>query len=88
MVIQLIKKRLKENGIFVPSRLKVFRTKKKFTAGPFEIEPITVTHSIPDCCGLVLRCADGTIFHTGDWKVRIRASFCSFLLHFFFICLS
>lgn len=38
-------------------------------AGPFEVEPIRVTHSIPDCCGLVLRCGDGTILHTGDWKV-------------------
>ncbi|XP_038879033.1 ribonuclease J isoform X2 [Benincasa hispida] len=67
--VELIKKRLKENGIFVPSRLKVFKMKKRFTAGPFEIEPIRVTHSIPDCCGLVLRCADGTILHTGDWKI-------------------
>lgn len=68
---QLIKKRLKENGIFVPSRLKVFKTRKRFMAGPFEIEPLRVTHSIPDCCGLVLRCADGTILHTGDWKVSL-----------------
>ncbi|KAF5460045.1 hypothetical protein F2P56_019944 [Juglans regia] len=67
--MELIKKRLKENGIFVSSRLKVFRTRRKFMAGPFEIEPIRVTHSIPDCCGLVLRCADGTILHTGDWKI-------------------
>ncbi|KAE8652383.1 ribonuclease J isoform X2 [Cucumis sativus] len=67
--VELIKKRLKENGIFVPSRLKVFKMRKKFTAGPFEIEPIRVTHSIPDCCGLVLRCTDGTILHTGDWKI-------------------
>lgn len=67
--MELIKKRLKEFGIFVPSRLKQFRTKRRFMAGPFEIEPIRVTHSIPDCCGLVLRCADGTILHTGDWKI-------------------
>ncbi|XP_020217325.1 ribonuclease J isoform X2 [Cajanus cajan] len=67
--MELIRKRLKDHGIFVPSRLKVFRTRKKFVAGPFEIEPITVTHSIPDCCGLVLRCSDGTILHTGDWKI-------------------
>ncbi|XP_061366538.1 ribonuclease J-like isoform X2 [Gastrolobium bilobum] len=67
--MELIRKRLKEHGIFVPSRLKIFRTRKKFMAGPFEIEPITVTHSIPDCCGLVLRCSDGTILHTGDWKI-------------------
>ncbi|KAI4342504.1 hypothetical protein MLD38_027127 [Melastoma candidum] len=67
--MELIRKRLKEHGIFIPSRLKVFRTKKKFMAGPFEIEPIQVTHSIPDCCGLVFRCSHGTIFHTGDWKI-------------------
>ncbi|KAJ4961710.1 hypothetical protein NE237_021620 [Protea cynaroides] len=67
--MELIKKRLKEFGIFVPSRLKIFQTRKKFIAGPFEVEPIRVTHSIPDCCGLVLRCADGTILHTGDWKI-------------------
>ncbi|KAB2073061.1 hypothetical protein ES319_A07G058900v1 [Gossypium barbadense] len=67
--MELIKKRLKENGIFVPSRLKVFKMRKRFAAGPFEIEPLRVTHSIPDCCGLVLRCADGTILHTGDWKI-------------------
>ncbi|KAK1363249.1 Myb-like domain-containing protein [Heracleum sosnowskyi] len=67
--MELIKRRLKEFGIFVPSRLKTFRTKRRFNAGPFEIEPIRVTHSIPDCSGLVLRCADGTILHTGDWKI-------------------
>ncbi|CAK8566245.1 unnamed protein product [Lathyrus sativus] len=67
--MELIKKRLKEHGIFLTSRLKIFRAKNKFVAGPFEIEPIRVTHSIPDCCGLVLRCSDGTILHTGDWKI-------------------
>lgn len=45
----------------------------RFDAGPFEIEPIRVTHPIPDCCGLVLRCQDGTIFHTCDWKVGLLA---------------
>lgn len=67
--LELIKKRLKEFGIFPTSRFKVFKCKKKFLAGPFEVEPIRVTHSIPDCCGLVLRCSDGIIFHTGDWKI-------------------
>ncbi|XP_057438865.1 ribonuclease J isoform X2 [Lotus japonicus] len=67
--MELIKKRLKEHGIFLSSRLRVFSTRTKFVAGPFEVEPIRVTHSIPDCCGLVLRCSDGTILHTGDWKI-------------------
>jgi hypothetical protein len=37
--------------------------------GPFEVTPIRVTHSIPDCCGLILRSDHGTIVHTGDWKI-------------------
>ena len=32
-------------------------------------EPMRVTHSIPDCCGMILRSAAGTIVHTGDWKI-------------------
>ena len=33
------------------------------------VEPFRVTHSIPDCCGLVMRGEAGTIVHTGDWKI-------------------
>ena len=29
---------------------------------------ISLTHSIPDPAGLVLRAGGKTIFHTGDWK--------------------
>lgn len=33
------------------------------------IEPFRVTHSIPDCCGMILRSEYGNIVHTGDWKI-------------------
>ena len=29
------------------------------------VEPVRVTHSIPDCCGLILRSEEGTIVHSG-----------------------
>ena len=40
----------------------------KFKVGPFEIELITLTHSIPEPNAVVLRTPLGTILHTGDWK--------------------
>lgn len=40
-------------------------------AGPFEIEPIRVTHSIPDCCGLVMRSQYGSIVHTGREGLQV-----------------
>ncbi|KAH7444747.1 hypothetical protein KP509_02G090000 [Ceratopteris richardii] len=67
--MELIKRRLDEYAIKSDGRLKIFDMRTRFNAGPFEIESIRVTHSIPDCCGLILRCCDGTIFHTGDWKI-------------------
>src|SRR4029077_942027 len=36
--------------------------------GSFDIEPISVNHSIPDAVGLVIRTPVGTVFHTGDFK--------------------
>jgi len=41
----------------------------KVRIGPFEIELITLTHSIPEPNGVVLRTPVGTVLHTGDWKL-------------------
>jgi ribonuclease J len=41
----------------------------RFSAGPFEIELITLTHSIPEPNALVIRTAAGSVLHTGDWKL-------------------
>ncbi|MGZ8363792.1 MAG: ribonuclease J [Caulobacteraceae bacterium] len=39
------------------------------TLGPFEINLITLTHSIPEPNGMSIRTPLGTILHTGDWKI-------------------
>ncbi|MDX1709955.1 MAG: ribonuclease J [Rhodovibrionaceae bacterium] len=36
---------------------------------PFEIELITLTHSIPEPNALVIRTPLGAVLHTGDWKL-------------------
>jgi ribonuclease J len=40
----------------------------QFQVGPFEIELVTLTHSIPEPNALVIRTAAGTVLHSGDWK--------------------
>ena len=64
--MQLIMRRMKEFGLWGDGkRFKVIEMGERFTAGPFEMEAVRVTHSIPDCCGLIFRCGAGTIVHTG-----------------------
>ena len=37
--------------------------------GPFTIEFVRVTHSMPDCVAVVVRTPQGVLLHTGDFKV-------------------
>lgn len=37
--------------------------------GPFKLDLITLTHSIPEPNGLAIKTPLGTILHTGDWKI-------------------
>ena len=39
------------------------------TIGPFTIEFVRVTHSMPDCVAVVVRTPQGVLLHTGDFKV-------------------
>jgi len=41
----------------------------KFWIEPFELELITLTHSIPEPNAVVVRTPAGTVLHTGDWKL-------------------
>ena len=41
----------------------------RFTVGPFDLEFVTMTHSVPEPSALVIRTKAGTVLHTGDWKL-------------------
>jgi ribonuclease J len=41
----------------------------RFQVGPFDIELVTVAHSIPESNALILRTPHGNVLHTGDWKL-------------------
>ena len=41
----------------------------RFNVGPFDIELVTMAHSIPEANALIIRTPAGTVLHTGDWKI-------------------
>jgi ribonuclease J len=41
----------------------------RFSVGPFDIELVSVAHSIPESNSLILRTPFGNVLHTGDWKL-------------------
>lgn len=47
----------------------IYEAGQRFTVGPFEIEAIAVTHSIPEPVSLAIRTPLGMLLHTGDWKL-------------------
>lgn len=47
----------------------VYRAGETFNVGPFRIEAIPVTHSIPEPVSLAITTPAGTVIHTGDWKI-------------------
>lgn len=65
----LVKDRLAEFDLLDEVELHELPLKARFDLGPFDIEYVTLTHSIPEPNGLAIRTPVGTVFHTGDWKI-------------------
>ena len=49
--------------------VKVMPLGSRFTLGAFDIELVSVAHSIPESNALILRTPHGNVLHTGDWKI-------------------
>ena len=67
--IDLIRNKLEDRGTpYDFNNLKEINEDTIIKTKYFQIEFITVTHSIPDCYSIVLRTPNGIILHTGDYK--------------------
>jgi ribonuclease J len=49
--------------------MNIFKAGESFEIGPFKLEAIAVTHSIPEPVSLAITTPLGTVVHTGDWKM-------------------
>tara|TARA_A100001011_G_scaffold124445_1_gene131384 strand:+ start:15379 stop:17037 length:1659 start_codon:yes stop_codon:yes gene_type:complete len=65
----LIQEKFKEKKIDISNYLEIVPLNSKIKLGPFEIDFVTLTHSILEPNGLSITTPLGTILHTGDWKI-------------------
>lgn len=60
--------RLNEAGIRDATVLREFNPGDRLEIGTFNIQTVHLTHSVPECVGLLFETKAGKVFHTGDWK--------------------
>jgi ribonuclease J len=65
---EFLRRKLAETGIDKLVELIEVPLGGKLNIGPFDLEYITLTHSIPEPNALAIRTPHGTVMHTGDWK--------------------
>ena len=65
----LIRGKLEEEGNAKRVKLNVVDTTQTLQLGPFGVDFIPLSHSIPEMSGLSIATPYGRVFHTGDWKL-------------------
>jgi ribonuclease J len=69
--LALVEPKLAEHGLDATGRLVAIAPRQRVTVGPFELEFLRVTHSIPDCVAVAIHTPVGTIIHSGDFKIDL-----------------
>lgn len=64
---KLVESKLEERGVEIDMR--VINLGARLDIGPFDLEFVTLTHSIPEPNGVIIRTPLGVVLHTGDWKI-------------------
>jgi ribonuclease J len=65
----VLRRKLVEAGLMDAVSITEIPLGGRFRVGPFDLELITMTHSILEPNALAIRTKFGTVFHTGDWKI-------------------
>jgi ribonuclease J len=64
----VVKHKLEEHGLFDVDMVTI-APGRNVTLGPFELAFIRVSHSTVDGVGIVVKTPEGTLIHTGDFKI-------------------
>jgi len=66
----VLRRKLREAGLEDEAKITVLKPGSRFRVGKhWDIEMVTLTHSIPEPNALLIRTPMGTLFHTADWKL-------------------
>jgi ribonuclease J len=70
LTLGLVKSKLDEHGLLRAAELREIEPEgEAIDLGPFRIEFVRMSHSVPDAVGICIDTAAGRVFHTGDWKL-------------------
>src|SRR5215831_7317108 len=69
LTLALVEPKLEEHGLGGAYPLVPVKPRDRVRIGPFEVEFIRVTHSMPDCVALAIHTPAGIVVHTGDFKI-------------------
>ncbi len=65
----MLRGKLSEHGLLNDVPLHEVPLGGNLTLGPFEMQFVTLTHSIPEPNAIAIRTPLGNVMHTGDWKI-------------------
>lgn len=65
----MLRSKMVEEGVRENIPITVVEMGSRFKVGPFDVELVTMAHSIPEPSGVAIRTPHGIIFHTADWKL-------------------
>ncbi|MDR1710310.1 MAG: ribonuclease J [Propionibacteriaceae bacterium] len=68
LTLALVQEKLREHRIKNPD-LRVVKEGDRLRVGEFDLEFLSVNHSIPDALAVAVRTKAGTVLHTGDFKM-------------------
>jgi len=68
LTLGLLQGKLKEQNVLGEALLHTVKPRDIVQIGPFKVEFIRVSHSIPDAIAVALHTPMGVVFHTGDFK--------------------
>ncbi|MCC6225912.1 MAG: ribonuclease J [Microthrixaceae bacterium] len=71
LTLGLARGRIEEAGLLSSTSLNVVRDGERRRIGPFDCEFLPVTHSVPHGFATALHTPQGTILHTGDFKLDL-----------------